>query len=503
MVTKGLVSTVLVLAVAAGVQAGPQDWPSYGHTMTRHSIAVDGPNTIDANTLAWVADRDPQDANYAVEFEGATGPVVYNGKVYAYARYYDESGHYTNSQVIAYDADTGETLWATPVEPAEWESWSSPTVDTKHDTVLIGSGKKVHALDANSGAEIWATQLDMNVVNASVCVATDIEHARAFITDYDDMFGGAGKFYGINLDANGPNNRYEPGEIVWSQVIGNTSGNTAAYRNGIVYVASVGNIQGTIRAFDATATNAVELWAVTNPDYEGFFGGVVITKEGFLYAATYDFWGEEDNSTLFKIDCADGNIVWTESTERTDTIPVVVGDRIYISGGINDSDSRQKLESYQDNGSSASKLWETDANLFIGGYSNQPVYANGKLYVGATSQGGTTGEYDELYILDVLATPDDANFIIAHYTDKKCGNSPVVIYDSIYTMGYDGLLKFHQQGFLGDISKDSEVDMNDAAELLEDWLWDGAIGANRADLNLDGKVNFSDFALLANEWRFD
>jgi len=268
-------------------------------------------------------------------------------------------------------------------------------------------------------------------------------------------------------------------------------------------VASVGNIQGTIRAFDATATNAVELWAVTNPDYEGFFGGVVITKEGFLYAATYDFWGEEDNSTLFKIDCADGNIVWTESTERTDTIPVVVGDRIYISGGINDSDSRQKLESYQDNGSSASKLWETDANLFIGGYSNQPVYANGKLYVGATSQGGTTGEYDELYILDVLATPDDANFIIAHYTDKKCGNSPVVIYDSIYTMGYDGLLKFHQQGFLGDISKDSEVDMNDAAELLEDWLWDGAIGANRADLNLDGKVNFSDFALLANEWRFD
>jgi len=32
------------------------------------------------------------------------------------------------------------------------------------------------------------------------------------------------------------------------------------------------------------------------------------------------------------------------------------------------------------------------------------------------------------------------------------------------------------------------------------WLWDGAIGVNRSDLDLDGDVDFKDFVLLANEW---
>jgi hypothetical protein len=497
MVTKGLAGLALVFAITVNVRAGSQDWPGYGHTMTRHSIAVDGPNTIDANTLKWVADKDPQDPCYYVEFEGATGPIVYNGKVYAYAKYYDGSGGYTNSQVIAYDADSGEILWATPIDKAAWDSWSSPCIDSKHNTVLIGSGTRVFALDTDSGEEVWATPLDQNVVNASVCVATDLPHGRAFITDYNDMFAGTGKFYCINLGANEPGNPYQPGEIVWSQVIGNTSGNTAAYSNGVVYVANISpEFQGYIRAYDATASSPVQLWEVTNP--EGFWGGVVVTKEGFLYAATYDFGGEEDNSTLFKIDCVDGNIVWGTQTERTDAIPVVVGDKIYISGGINDYGSRPKVEAYQDNGSSVSKLWETSASMGVGGLTNQPVYANGKLYVGAML---LDGAYTELYILDVSKEPNDANFVIAHYTDNSCGNNPVVTYDSVYTIGYDGLFKFHQAGFLGDVTKNGEVDMSDLGKFADDWLYDGPIGVKRSDLDLDGDVDFMDFSLLADEWR--
>jgi len=100
MALRGLISLILVFVVTAFVQAGSEDWPCYGNTATRHSIAVDGPNMIDASTLAWVADEDPQDPNYYVEFEGATGSVVYDGKVYTYARYSDEFGEYTNSQII-------------------------------------------------------------------------------------------------------------------------------------------------------------------------------------------------------------------------------------------------------------------------------------------------------------------------------------------------------------------------------------------------------------------
>ncbi len=501
MASKGLVMGILVFSVAAGVKAGTQDWPAYGRGMTRCSIAADGPNVIDANTLEWTADRDPQDPNYYVEFENATGAIVYSGRVYAYAKFYDESSEYSNSQVIAYDADSGEMLWAAPIDKAAWGSWSSPCIDTKHNTVLIGSGKRVFALDSNDGAVVWAAPVDQNIVNASVCAATDPPFARAFITDYNDNFDGTGKFYCINLDANVPGNPYQLGEIVWSQVIGNTSGNTATYSNGVVYVANISPyFEGYIRAYDATADSPVQLWEAANP--EGFFGGVTVTKEGFLYAATYNFWGEQDNSTLFKISCADGNVVWTIATERTDAVPVVVGDRIYMSGGLNDYKSRPKVEVYQDIDSNAVKLWETDAGMTVGGWTNQPVYANGKLYVGAIPiDGDYYGAYTELYILDVTKEPNDAGFVIAHYTDNSCGNSPAVTYDNIYTIGYDGLFKFHQPAFLGDIKKDNEVDMEDLKGLADDWLYDGAIGVKRSDLDLDGEVDFIDFALLAVEWR--
>ena len=72
MALKRFMSLILVLVIAASAGAGPDDWSHYGHDATRHSIAVDGPNTIDSSTLAWVADADPQDPNYYVSFEGKT-----------------------------------------------------------------------------------------------------------------------------------------------------------------------------------------------------------------------------------------------------------------------------------------------------------------------------------------------------------------------------------------------------------------------------------------------
>jgi hypothetical protein len=78
-----------------------------------------------------------------------------------------------------------------------------------------------------------------------------------------------------------------------------------------------------------------------------------------------------------------------------------------------------------------------------------------------------------------------------------------VTYDSIYTLGYDGLLKFYQPALLGDIKKDNKIDTYDLKGLADDWVYDGPIGVKRSDLNLDGRVDFMDFALLANEWRFD
>jgi len=307
MASRSLMGVIVFLVISAAATAEPNDWAHYGHTAARHSIAVDGPNTIDSGTLAWNAWEDPCYPGYYVEFEGATGPVVYDGKVYGYAKFYEPNEFgpggfdYVASQVISFDANSGAALWATVIDQAIWDSWSSPCVDAKHDTVLIGSGTKLYALDADAGGVIWSTQLEKMTINASVCVALDIPFARAFITDYDG-FGDTGKLYCVNLDPNVASNLYEPGEIVWSDGIGGSSGNSPAYADGVVYVGSVseppGSVVsgGTIHAYDATSSTVSKLWEATDPNFEGFFGGLVVTKAGYIYAANYDFFGNEDNS---------------------------------------------------------------------------------------------------------------------------------------------------------------------------------------------------------------
>lgn len=488
--------------------AGFDDWIQYGRVGSRESIAVDGPNIIDTATLAWDANTDPQDPDYYVEFEGSTGAVFYNSKVYAYARYYDEQGVDTNSQIIAYDANSGQILWAGIIEKAYLNSWSTPGINPKNNTVLIGSGYKVNAFDADSGTELWSTLLTRKIVNASVCVVFDTPHARAFITDYKPYSDPEGRLYCINLDPyDEEENPYQQGEIIWMEIIGRTSGNTPAYSNGVVYVATVtgtDNATGTIYAYDAMLGEPNRLWQSTSTEFEGFFGGVTVTKAGYLYAATYDYdtSGGENNSTLCKIDCNDGSIIWTIATERTNSTPVVAGDKVYISGGVSgEYGSRPKVQAYQDNGTGTIKLWETldDTNNPIGGWTHQPVYANGKLYTAAIK--GITDKfspYTDFYILDVSYIPGDADFIIDHY--QGCGNSPVVTCDSIYATGYDGLFKFYQQALLGDISKDGRIDIYDMGKLADVWLYDGAIGSVRSDMNLDGNVDFIDFSLMANQW---
>ncbi|MBN1505958.1 MAG: PQQ-like beta-propeller repeat protein [Sedimentisphaerales bacterium] len=453
---------IVVLAglVVSQAMGDSEDWTHLGRDAARQSTAVDGPNVADASTLAWEAATDPQDASRQVEFEGSTGPVLYAGTVFAYARCVEEP----NSQVAAWDADSGLLLWSARIDPSRDGSSSTPCVDTKHNAVLIGSGSRVFALDANDGTAVWKspTQLDGPVVNASLCTALDLPHARAFITDTsygtDD---GQGHLYCINLDANEPNNPYEPGEVLWRCDLGGTLGNSPSYLHGRLYVATS---DARVYAFDANATSEPNepVWAAPGLDSTGadsqspivgqFWGGVTVTADGFLYAATYNYSlaTGQNNSTLVKIDCNDGRIVWTTAVERTDTIPVAVGDMVFVSGGLpGDFNSKPKVQAFRDLGDRAQLVWDTAADLpemAIGGWTAQPAYASGKLYVGAQDQ-----PYDALwrpngnnylYVLDVTRRPSEAGFVISLV--EGCGNSPIVTRDSVYSAGPNALMKFHQ-----------------------------------------------------------
>jgi outer membrane protein assembly factor BamB len=510
---------VLVVVVLAGLGAsqtwaGPEDWTELGRDAARLALAVDGPAVLDAGTLAWEIETDPLDATRPIEFEAATGPLVYAGRVFAYVRCPVEP----NSMVAAWEADSGRLLWSTLVDPAHDGSSATPCVDTKHDAVLIGSGSRFFALDVNDGHAVWPSpaELDGPVVNASACAALDLPHARAFVTDAsygtDD---GQGHLYCINLDANEPNNPYEPGQILWTCHLGGTLGNSPSYADGRVYVASQG---GQIYAFDARATAEPNgpVW-IANPDGSAangsspvtgqFWGGVTVTREGFLYAATYNYSlaTGEDNSTLVKVDARDGRMVWTVAVERTDTIPVVVGQTIFVSAGLpGDYGSQPKVQAFRDLGDTVELMWDTSADLpgiAVGGWTAQPVYAAGKLYVGAQD-----APYDALwrpngngylYVLDVTRDPADPEFVLGCV--EGCGNSPVVTHDCVYSVGPHALMKFHQPRPLADIDGDGQVTDLDRQSLLDVMGTGYPLGTMRADLDLDGDVDETDLALLDAE----
>jgi hypothetical protein len=118
-----------------------------------------------------------------------------------------------------------------------------------------------------------------------------------------------------------------------------------------------------------------------------------------------------------------------------------------------------------------------------------------------SAAGDSFGTYSDFYILDVTRRPGEQDFIIDHYSG--CGSSPAVTYDSIYTIGSDGLHKFYQPAIIASINQDNSVDYLDLESFAGYWLWQGPVGTVRADLNLDGIINLIDFAIFARQWEIN
>ncbi len=439
---------VAALVAATGGEADARaEWPQYASSAERNAVASTAPQNVSAQL--WRADRDA--VSHALVCEGASGPVVSGGRVFVNARHFSGTS-YVGNKLIAFDQASGGLLWERVVDKGVLNSWSSPVVDVSNGTALIASGAKVTAVDVVSGSVAWSTPLDRNVVNASPLVASDLTPGRAFVSDYDP-FGGAGQLYCINTSAfDAVGNPYQPGEIVWQEIVGGTSGATPAYHAGSVYVATAAGPggfpdSGVVYAFDVNAPPASRLRWQTAVG-EGFFGGVAVV-DGYVYAAGYGFSGSGDNSTLVKLRETDGVVMWTVPCERTASIPVVGGGRVYVAAGIQGFGSVPKVQAFADNGNSASKLWDTyvdsGGTLVVGGWTHQPVLAGSTLFVGKIPLSGDFyGAYTDLFLLDVTRTPGQAGFV--RQQRSGCGSSPAVTDGRVYTIGATGLFALAARG---------------------------------------------------------
>lgn len=498
-------------ALAASPTLAQESWTHYAGTPERIAAGKERPASV--ASPARVTSHDSDGA--PIEFVGQAGPVVYGGRVFALARIAGQA------VLVAMDAETGEELWTAPVPAFVQNSWASPAADAENGTVLVGAGRELLALDAATGALRWSCQLQRDVVNASPLVTTDREPAdRAFITDYDGI-GASGRLYCINVDPfDAAANPYEPGQIVWSVVLGATSGNTPAYAAGVVYAASItddsGWSPGIVRAFPAGATSPpAPLWTFENVKDAGFFGGVCVEAAAggaggaFVYAASYATAGGQFSANLVKLDAATGSLVWSADANRTDATPIPLGDgRIALSTGVRGFGSSPSVQLFRDDGGSASLLWDTahdtweDADgdgvldigefLLVGGWTVQPVWGggnSGRLYVGAAP--GAAAWYapcTDLYALDLSKSPGEEGFAAERFVGA--GSTPALAGGVLYTIGEAGLHAFGPGGACGaDCDGSGALSVADFTCFRARYL----AGDGRADCTGDGALGVADF----------
>lgn len=436
----------------------------------------------------------------------------------------------TETRAIAIDAESGSILWQTPLPNLILDSWSMPTIDETHGTVLFATGSAITALRQADGSAAWQAALPSPPVNVTPTVTSDRSpRERAFVTDYGG-FGDASSLYCINTSPrHDVLNPYEPGEILWAAPIGSASGATPAYLDGVVYVCGTGldgDGHGEIRAFEVDGadgpTPPQPLFVFTNSIARSFFGGMTVRERPdgtFLYAASYATFGSLDSANLVKVNAKTGQLVWSIPCNRTDSIPIVLGDgRIVLSTGLPGFGSVPMVQVFQDNGPSVSPLWSSapstwnDANangvldtgeyFLVGGWTTQPIVTTARLVggvpgsphmvVGAIPTGTNQfGVYTALYELNLDVLPSQPGFIVQSTT--LAGSTPAILGGGVYSVGVGGLTALGPPPPRADLDGDGRVTIDD----LVAWEQTPAL----RDLDRDGISTPADRAMLFFELR--
>lgn len=382
-----------------------------------------------------------------------------------------------NTAAVALDRSTGSTLWSAPIAPPILDSWSTPAIDIEHQTLIVTTGATIAALDTNTGNPRWTTTLSAIIVNASPVVTDDLgDRDRVLITTFSFGTTSAARLVCINTNPfRTDTNPHQPGDIVWSMPLGaDSSGNTPAYQNGRVYLATAsdGSTQrGSVRCYDITSDTAptAPVWSFTNTINAGFFGGVTIAK-GHIYASSFRFTGLQTSANTVKLNKNTGHLVWSVPTNRTDATPIILpsGDVIVSSGVATGSfdflpffGSLPSIQYIEDHGAAASLAWDSalathdDLNsnavwdfgepfLSIGGWTHQPIALTinsvPHLLVGTlpqTQPGVNIDHNTDLRLIDLTKHPTDPGFITDHAPGT--GNTPAFAAGWVFTGGADGI----------------------------------------------------------------
>ncbi len=523
---------VIAIACALGVTVtfsraqSSASWTHLGGEAFRESRGVGLVPNLAAP--AWTLSTDMQ--GRPIAFTPSAGVVVSFGVVVATGSI-DIEGVPTHS-VFGVRAFTGELIWQTPVDAPVLDSFSTPVIDEEHQTAIVASGSSLRAIRLSDGSTAWTATLPRAVVDASpACTfsggASLGARDRVYVVDYDP-FGVNGSLHCLNVDAfDASVNPHEPGDIVWSVLLGGTSGNSPSVVHvpGVgtrVFVATSGDFGvgvGRVLCIDAASeVTPTPLWSYENVMPLGFFGGVSVARDAqgslCVLAASYSFTGGRTSANLVKLDALSGAMAWSVGCNRTASVPVYVeSGRVILAGGLDGFGSIPTLQLFDDLGTSAAMAWDSAAAtwtdldgdvridegeyLRVGGWTMSPALLHDqRLLVGVLDhETSSVGASEAMMECDLSRVPSDPGFV--RQVVAATGNAPAIAGVEggawVFSTGPGGLRAFAPVGVPADLNGDGWVTTDDLR------AWD--TNSHRQDLDGDGEIDGEDRAVLVGALR--
>jgi len=390
---------MLVLALAAAVTGllvplrgapPPSDWPDWrGPTRDGVSPETGLPESWSpaGDNLAWMA-----------PYGGRSTPVVLGDHVYLQNP--AEDGERRQERLMCFDADTGRLLWERRFNvylsdvPPHRVGWASPVADPETGNVYVyGVGADLRGFSSD-GVELWHRPLgeEFGMITthggrtASPVVEGDLVIVSGNNSTWGTMAAGAQRFFafdkhtGDTVWVSSPGGR--PSDTVYSTPVDAVIGGTR--------LLLVGGADGAAHAFKPQTGEPVWKFIFSK---RGINTGVVVSGTTAFVSHGEENLDTSDMGLLAAIDAAETGTIEGVRWKVPGFLggyssPVIDGDRIYqIDNGAN---------LFAFDLATGRQLWTLGLATI---QKASPVFADGKLYVGAESgeffiirPGATSGE---------------------------------------------------------------------------------------------------------------
>ncbi|WP_230629299.1 PKD domain-containing protein [Methanosarcina barkeri] len=377
----------------------PEDsWFQFHGKVDHLGYSESGPKT---NRTEWISED--------IDAISSSSPVIAGGKVFVVCGPGSMSGSTEDiPQLVALDESSGDIIWNVSIPAAVYGSWASPAYD--NGMVFTATGPELGCYNAKTGEKLWSfddTLGSQGVVGSGPAIAD----GKVIFNDWD------GSHY-YCLDE-------YTGDLLWSFKVKGDAQSVPAYADGKFYLTSWeygSSYQGNTYCVDAATGK--QIWHTNN--VVASLCGSPAYKNGILYLTTYNFYG---NGELLALNAADGQIVWKQSIERSDSTPAFAYGNVYVCGGAS---GYSNLQTYCFNATTGSPVWSTPSKTTdeggIGGWTCSVAVADGLVYVG--SEGNGYFGYENLYALDAF-TGD------VIWNAPYAGSSPALSDGMLFSIGGD------------------------------------------------------------------